>query len=285
MRQPAVLAKRRTSLSCGDLDQLSVATVDTAWPGYWFHRRVAARRLRPVCQVSYARMARGGTSDGEPVRLTLDHDLRARPARGASSKRATALAAAADRLILELKYQGASPAVFRRLVEEFALTPQPASKYRLGLAALGKTAVDSQRARRVDPGVLCLSSCGPSCRRRARPLQVLGRLVGAMLLGGVVGWIYQRTRPASETSSSLAMTLVLLSILIAMVTQVIGDNVARAFSLVGALSIVRFRTVVRDTVGHGVRDLCRRRRHGGRREPSLGRAVAASRSSAWRRGS
>jgi len=79
------------------------------------------------------------------------------------------------------------------------------------------------------------------------PLHVLARLIGAALLGAVVGWIYQRTRPASETSSSLAITLVLLSILIAMVTQVIGDNVARAFSLVGALSIVRFRTVVRDT--------------------------------------
>jgi hypothetical protein len=36
-------------------------------------------------------------------------------------------------------------------------------------------------------------------------------------------------------------------VLIAMVTGVIGDSVARAFSLVGALSIVRFRTVVRDT--------------------------------------
>jgi hypothetical protein len=82
----------------------------------------------------------------------------------------------------------------------------------------------------------------------AEPLAVLGRLVGAMLLGAVVAWIYKRTRPVSETSSSLAITLVLLSILIAMVTQVIGDNVARAFSLVGALSIVRFRTVVRDTV-------------------------------------
>jgi uncharacterized membrane protein YhiD involved in acid resistance len=80
------------------------------------------------------------------------------------------------------------------------------------------------------------------------PLIVLVRLVGSMLLGGVVAWIYQRTRPASDTSSSLSVTLVLLSILIAMVTQVIGDNVARAFSLVGALSIVRFRTVVRDTV-------------------------------------
>jgi hypothetical protein len=82
----------------------------------------------------------------------------------------------------------------------------------------------------------------------AGALAVLYRLVASMLLGAVVAWIYQRTRPPSDTSSSLAVTLVLLSILIAMVTQVIGDNVARAFSLVGALSIVRFRTVVRDTV-------------------------------------
>ena len=51
----------------------------------------------------------------------------------------------------------------------------------------------------------------------------------------------------NEEAESFVVTLVLLTILIAMVTQVIGDNVARAFSLVGALSIVRFRTVVRDT--------------------------------------
>lgn len=42
-------------------------------------------------------------------------------------------------------------------------------------------------------------------------------------------------------------TLVLLTVLIAMVTLVIGNSVARAFGLVGALSIVRFRTVVDDT--------------------------------------
>ena len=42
-------------------------------------------------------------------------------------------------------------------------------------------------------------------------------------------------------------TLVLMCVLIAMATQVIGQNTAMAFSLVGALSIVRFRTVVRDT--------------------------------------
>jgi hypothetical protein len=78
-------------------------------------------------------------------------------------------------------------------------------------------------------------------------LTVFGRLVIAMLLGGVVTLIYRLTRAADEAAPSFTVTLVLLAILIAMVTQVIGDNVARAFSLVGALSIVRFRTVVRDT--------------------------------------
>ncbi len=73
------------------------------------------------------------------------------------------------------------------------------------------------------------------------------RLVAALLLGLVVAWVYRRTRPDADVAPSFPGTLVLLAVLIAMVTQVIGDNIARAFSLVGALSIVRFRTVVRDT--------------------------------------
>lgn len=73
------------------------------------------------------------------------------------------------------------------------------------------------------------------------------RLIVALALGLVVAWIYRRTRPVASIAASFPGTLVLLTVLIAMVTQVIGDSVARAFSLVGALSIVRFRTVVRDT--------------------------------------
>lgn len=77
------------------------------------------------------------------------------------------------------------------------------------------------------------------------PLEVLTRLIIAVALGGLVAWIYRKSR--TEYIASFPATLVLLAVLIAMVTQVIGDSVARAFSLVGALSIVRFRTVVRDT--------------------------------------
>jgi hypothetical protein len=79
------------------------------------------------------------------------------------------------------------------------------------------------------------------------PAQVLIRLLVALVFGRLVALVYWRTRTPTERSPSFPPTLVLLAVLIAMVTQVIGDSVARAFSLVGALSIVRFRTVVRDT--------------------------------------
>jgi hypothetical protein len=68
---------------------------------------------------------------------------------------------------------------------------------------------------------------------------VAGFLVAGVYLAGI-------GRKRDETST-LPTTLVLLTIVIAVVTQVIGDNLARAFGLVGALSIVRFRTVVEDT--------------------------------------
>lgn len=78
-------------------------------------------------------------------------------------------------------------------------------------------------------------------------LVLLARLVISLALGALVVAVYRGTRSATNITPSFPATLVLLTVLIAMITQVIGDNVARAFSLVGALSIVRFRTVVRDT--------------------------------------
>ncbi len=76
----------------------------------------------------------------------------------------------------------------------------------------------------------------------------LGQLIAAIVLGGMVAVVYRLSHGRDAANSHMmATTLVLLSGLIAMVSIVIGDSVARAFSLVGALSIVRFRTVVDDT--------------------------------------
>jgi hypothetical protein len=76
---------------------------------------------------------------------------------------------------------------------------------------------------------------------------ILARLIVAFIAGWLVAIVYAWGRRQSLTGTTFPGTLVLMTILIAMVTQVIGDNAARAFGLVGALSIVRFRTVMQDT--------------------------------------
>lgn len=77
---------------------------------------------------------------------------------------------------------------------------------------------------------------------------LVGQLAVATLFGCVAAGIHYFTSPPSRRSDrSFSVTLVLLSVLIAVVTIVIGDNTALAFSLAGVLAIVRFRTVIEDT--------------------------------------
>ncbi len=76
---------------------------------------------------------------------------------------------------------------------------------------------------------------------------ILVRLISALVLGAVVATIYRTTRKRNAVAANdLTQTLLLLAVVIAMITLAIGGNVARAFSLVGALAIVRFRSVVDD---------------------------------------
>jgi len=78
--------------------------------------------------------------------------------------------------------------------------------------------------------------------------ELLVRLCLALALGFVVAAIYRFARRGHQVPAAFPPTLILLAVLIAMVTQVVGEQLARAFSLVGVLSIVRFRTVVDDTL-------------------------------------
>jgi hypothetical protein len=135
LRQPGVLIKRRTLDSIEALRRLE-DEADDRWIGHWFHRRLIARHLRPVCQVTYDRMARLASTAEGVVRLTLDGNLRAIPVEGPAFVKDAGEQFLASHNILELKYQARVPAVFRRLIEEFRLEPQTASKYRLATAAV-----------------------------------------------------------------------------------------------------------------------------------------------------
>mgnify|MGYP006116291361 FL=1 len=79
------------------------------------------------------------------------------------------------------------------------------------------------------------------------PNEILLNFAVAFTLGMLVSWIYKKTHRGLSYSQSFMLTQIFVAVIVCMVIMVIGNNLARAFALVGALSIIRFRTVVKDT--------------------------------------
>ncbi len=74
---------------------------------------------------------------------------------------------------------------------------------------------------------------------------VLGVLT-ALIMGAVIYAVYSKFYVGVIYSRSFAITLVGMTILTAMVTLAISTNIVISLGMVGALSIVRFRTAVKD---------------------------------------
>lgn len=64
----------------------------------------------------------------------------------------------------------------------------------------------------------------------------------SMVIGFIISLTYMKTADNGQYTQNFALTLILLPMIIALIILLIGSNVARAFSLAGAFSIVRFRS-------------------------------------------
>ena len=72
-------------------------------------------------------------------------------------------------------------------------------------------------------------------------------LLLAFVLGKVVAWVYCWTHSGVSYSRSFAQSLVMITLVVTLVMIVIGNNIVTAFGLIGALAIIRFRNVLKDT--------------------------------------
>lgn len=123
--------KRRTALPEHELPLLMAGDSPEDWPGFWFHRRLALRNLRPACKIVYQRSAYIG-GDDSPLRLTLDRNIRGILSTGWGLVPLDGgLPLLRGGVILELKFRAALPASFRDLIADLRLTPGAVSKYRL----------------------------------------------------------------------------------------------------------------------------------------------------------
>ena len=79
-----------------------------------------------------------------------------------------------------------------------------------------------------------------------KPLNVALALVAALIAGIIISVVYKKTYRGVLYSPSFSLTLILLCLVTTPVVMAIGSSVALSMGMVGALSIVRFRTAVKD---------------------------------------
>ena len=72
-------------------------------------------------------------------------------------------------------------------------------------------------------------------------------IIGAsIILGLIISISYMKTSKEEVVTSGFAVTLIMLPAIISIIILLVGNNVARAFSLAGAFSIIRFRSEPKD---------------------------------------
>ncbi len=119
----------------------------------------------------------------------------------------------------------------------------------LALVGLGRTYPDLGLS--IDPGmpgVLQRADQAAGGTPFGHPLFELAKLVTAALIGMLVTLVHRQYRAGAERQSNPTMdqAQVLLCVSGAMMMIIIGNNLARAFGIAGAASIIRFRTPVED---------------------------------------
>jgi hypothetical protein len=76
-------------------------------------------------------------------------------------------------------------------------------------------------------------------------------LILSTVLCTIISLVYRMCIRGTSYSASFQQTIILIGVIVSVIMLIIGSNIARAFSLVGALSIIRFRTAIKDPLDVG----------------------------------
>jgi len=160
LKTGGLVSKRRAAVGVAELERLQENEPDASWPGFWYHQRLLARQLRPICQITYRRIALVALTQYGPVRLTLDRSIQAVPLNSVGfNDLSPGVPLSDDRVIVEFKFRMDMPALFKDLVEQFAMLPKRISKYRLAVVALGLVESEQPAESQMEPPKpVCLSS-------------------------------------------------------------------------------------------------------------------------------
>ena len=82
-------------------------------------------------------------------------------------------------------------------------------------------------------------------------IDIMLSLIVAFVIGLFIIYVYRKTYTGVVYSKSFSLCILLLSMITAMIIRTISSNISLSLGMVGALSIVRFRTAVKEPVDTG----------------------------------
>lgn len=78
------------------------------------------------------------------------------------------------------------------------------------------------------------------------PVEIVFRLIVAVILAAILAFRPRKNVPLFRRNLYVAQTQILLAVVAAALMLIVGDNTARAFAIFAAVSLVRFRTNIKD---------------------------------------
>ncbi|PPA70266.1 DUF4956 domain-containing protein [Jeotgalibacillus proteolyticus] len=81
---------------------------------------------------------------------------------------------------------------------------------------------------------------------RLTVLESFAAIILSFILTTIIAYLYKKTHTGARYSQSFVQTIIIMGVTVSVIMIVIGNNVAVAFGLVGAFSIIRFRSAMSD---------------------------------------
>lgn len=141
-KKKMVVRKNRTTLFESDFAPQRTPTADDPRCDDWFVERLASRNLQPAVRLAYRRFARTSTINNQNIRLTIDSHMVAAPVDRWSVPKTSPfhrcqLMPFGLHQVLELKFTGVMPVLFKQLLQTFTIPASGFSKYRAAMNAIG----------------------------------------------------------------------------------------------------------------------------------------------------
>lgn len=79
-------------------------------------------------------------------------------------------------------------------------------------------------------------------------ITITGALLSSFILGVIISLVYKKTNQGFAYDRSFGFTLVMITVIVNSIMITIGSNIALSLGLIGSLSIIRFRTAIKNSI-------------------------------------